>query len=539
MDGAQESLRTHSPSDRTDGRERERAQGHCGWRPLPGALVMDVGVLAALLLSACNSADVEPSRPPPALGATPAASQAAPTQVPPLLLEPTSESDFGDDPAGCRAPADDYTRVRVNGKWINRRTLSMLEYAQSLYGGPIDVRGPALTQGSYSNNGPASFGTHLGGGAVDLSVIRPGGSDVLYSEIERLVRALRVAGFAAWLRNWGELSEGSEIHIHAIAIGDRELSDSAREQLTGPFGYFRGYSGVAAASAIPDLDHHGGPIVCQWMREQGYEDLRPQGETWPADWPRPGWRDRLPAAAATYLAEDQAQAVAQARRIDFLQGGYEDPSNMCGPLAGAILRDAGLLPSRIGPLNDLHNYWLANPSTNKRPWSFFPPQEYEVFSFHESIRTFDFGAWPLQAGDFVYTHAGRGEYDHMFIITEVDAAGRPYTVTNQQQPDGSYRVERFMLYDPQDMALGVMRDLWVRSARLGRTGLAGFEVLRRVGVSQARGSAYRYSVEPGDTLALVAAKFDTTPQAIEHGNLDLASPLRVGQALTVLVGLGG
>jgi hypothetical protein len=192
MDGAQESLRTHTPSDRTDGRERERAQGHCGWRPLPGALVMDVGVLAALLLSACNSADVEPSRPPPALGATPAASQAAPTQVPPLLLEPTSESDFGDDPAGCRAPADDYTRVRVNGKWINRRTLSMLEYAQSLYGGPIDVRGPALTQGSYSNNGPASFGTHLGGGAVDLSVIRPGGSDVLYSEIERLVRALRV-----------------------------------------------------------------------------------------------------------------------------------------------------------------------------------------------------------------------------------------------------------------------------------------------------------------------------------------------------------
>lgn len=508
---------------------------------MPGALFLRAGILAALLLGACTSTGAELSLTPtaPTLVASPTASHGVPTRVQPLILEPTREIVFDEEPAGCRAPIEDYTRVRVNGKWITTRTRTMLEYAQSIYGGPIDVRGPALTQGSYSNNGPASFGTHLGGGAVDLSVIRPGGSDALYSEIERLVRALRVAGFAAWLRDWGELSEGSGIHIHAVAIGDRELSDPAREQLTGPSGYFRGYSGLPAASAIPEPDHHGGPIVCQWMREQGYEDLRPRGETWPADWPRPGWRDRLPAAAATYLAEDQAQAVAQARRIDFLQGGYEDPSNMCGPLAGAILRDAGLLPSRIGPLSDMHNYWLANPSTNKRPWSLFPPLQYEVFTFHESIRTFDFGAWPLLAGDFVYTHAGRAEYDHMFVVTEVDAAGRAYTVTNQQQPDESYRIERFMLYDPQDKSLGVMRDLWVRSARLGRTGLAGFEVLRRVGVSQLRGSAYRYTVEPGDTLALVAAKFDTTTLAIERANPNSSFPLRVGQSLTVLVGLSG
>jgi len=539
MRGAKESLRARTPSDSPEGRERERGRLRPGWLAWPGSPILRAGVLAVLLLGACNSTNEDPSPPPLPLAETPTSRQAASTQAPPLPLEPTSESGLPEEPAGCRAPPEEYTRVKVNGKWINRRTLAMLEYAQSLYAGPIDVRGPALTQGSYSNNGPASFGTHLGGGVVDLSVIRPGGSDVLYSEIERLVRALRVAGFAAWLRDWGELSEGSGIHIHAVAIGDRELADTAREQLTGPFGYFRGYSGVPAASGNPELDHHGGPIVCQWMREQGYEDLRPQGETWPADWPRPGWRERLPSVAATYLAEDQAQAVAQARRIDFLEGGYEDPSNMCGPLAGAILGEAGLLPSRIGPLSDLHNYWLANPSTNKRPWSLFPPQEYEVFSFHESMRTFDFGAWPLQAGDFVYTHAGRGEYDHMFIVTEVDAAGRAYTVTNQQQPDGSYRIERFMLYDPQDAALGVMRDLWVRSARLGRTGLAGFEVLRRVGVGQARGSAYRYTVEPGDTLALVAAKFDTTPLTIEHANLDLALPLRVGQALTVRVGVGG
>ncbi len=442
-----------------------------------------------------------------------------------------------EDPAGCRQPADDYTRVRVNGKWINRRTQAMLEYAQTLYGGPIDVRGPALTQGSYSNNGQASFGTHLGGGAVDISVIRPNGTDALYAEVERLVRALRVAGFAAWLRDWGELSEGSGIHIHAIAIGDRELSDAAREQLTGKYGYFRGYSGLPTPNQVPALDHHGGPIICEWMMAAGYSDLRTSGETWPVDWPRPGWRDRLPNVAAEYIAEDQAQAVAQARRIDFLAGAYEDPSNMCGPLAGAILRDAGLLPSRVGPVADLKKYWLANPSTNRRPWSLFPALQYEVFSFHESIRTFDFGAWPLTAGDFVYTHAGRGEYDHMFIVTEVDASGRAYTVTNQQQPDLSYRIERLMLYDPQDASRGVMRDLWVRSAKVGRTGLAGFEVLRRVGVSQASGSAFRYRVEPGDTLHLIARKFETSLASLTRSNPSWEPPLQVGQTLTVIVGL--
>jgi hypothetical protein len=116
----------------------------------------------------------------------------------------------------------------------------MLQYAAQLYGGEIDVAGEAITQGSYSNNGPASFGTHLGGGAVDISVMRLNTNSVLYSEIEPLVRALRTAGFAAWLRDWDELGEGSGIHIHAIAIGDKELSPEALDQLTGSFGYFRG-----------------------------------------------------------------------------------------------------------------------------------------------------------------------------------------------------------------------------------------------------------------------------------------------------------
>jgi hypothetical protein len=179
------------------------------------------------------------------------------------------------EPAGCLRPPDDYTHVKVNGWTINQRTFAMLVHAQGLYGGELEITGYAITQGSYNDNGAASFGTHLGGGAVDLSVLRQGTYTALWDDIEPLLRALRVAGFAAWLREYGELYEGSSIHIHAIAIGDRELSDAAREQLIGESGYFRGYDGIpvpAGGSSIPD--RYGGPILCQWMIDLGYQDLR-------------------------------------------------------------------------------------------------------------------------------------------------------------------------------------------------------------------------------------------------------------------------
>jgi len=150
----------------------------------------------------------------------------------------------------------------------------MLQHAAELYGGPIDITGRAITQGSYTNHVVSSFGTHEGGGAVDLSVKSRIDGSVLDEEIEPLLRALRVAGFAAWLREPNELVAGSIIHIHAIAIGDEELSPAAAEQLTGEFGYFRGYSGLPPGYGGPSLDRYGGPILCRWMLDLGYADLR-------------------------------------------------------------------------------------------------------------------------------------------------------------------------------------------------------------------------------------------------------------------------
>jgi hypothetical protein len=198
-----------------------------------------------------------------------------PSFTPTFTITPTWTPAPTLEPAGCLLPPDDYTRITINGWVLNRRTLAMLQHAADLYGGELEITGYAITQGSYHDNGAASFGTHLGGGAVDLSVMRKGTYTVLPSEVRKLLPALRVAGFAAWYRIADELYPGSPYHIHAIAIGDRELSQAAVDQLTGPAGYFRGLSGIPPTDSQPPTpDRFGGPILCQWMIDLGYKDLR-------------------------------------------------------------------------------------------------------------------------------------------------------------------------------------------------------------------------------------------------------------------------
>lgn len=190
------------------------------------------------------------------------------------IAEPAADST---EPDGCLQPPEIYDRIQVADVTVNLRTLAMLDHAQELYsaeGGIIHLR-DVLMQGSYNPGGvSASFGTHDGGGALDISVRQIGTGTVLTDEIKPLLHALRLAGFAAWLRDFDELYKGSPIHIHAIAIGDAELSEAARGQIDGTFGYFRGYNGLPQDSGIPLPDTSGDMIICDWMRAQGYSDLR-------------------------------------------------------------------------------------------------------------------------------------------------------------------------------------------------------------------------------------------------------------------------
>ncbi len=174
------------------------------------------------------------------------------------------------DPVGCARPPDDYRRFWIKDfAQINLRTLAMLDHAQMLYdagGGMIDFRA-AVMQGSY-NEGyvEASFGTHDGGGAVDLSVRDLQTRMVLEREIQPALMAMRTAGFAAWLRSEDELYPGSVIHIHAIAVGDAEHSQAARAQVEGEFGYLRGYNGLPPEWGGPALDDLP-RVVCGWMAD--------------------------------------------------------------------------------------------------------------------------------------------------------------------------------------------------------------------------------------------------------------------------------
>jgi len=232
-------------------------------------------LLICLLLSpvGCFDSSVSIALPATSIPVTPSltATQTPPPPTSTAITTPTSTP----EPIGCQKPPDDYTRVEVNGWAINQRTMAMLAHAQELYGGEIEFTGYAITQGSYHDNGAASFGTHLGGGAVDLSVMRRDTYTVLWDDIPVMIHALRAAGFAAWFREYGELYQDSAYHIHAIAIGDQELSSAAQEQLTGPAGYFRGYIGLPTETyGAPILDRFGGPILCQWMLNLGYQDLR-------------------------------------------------------------------------------------------------------------------------------------------------------------------------------------------------------------------------------------------------------------------------
>jgi tetratricopeptide (TPR) repeat protein len=167
------------------------------------------------------------------------------------------------EPEGCMRPPDNYNRVQLGYATLNQRTLFMLDNASRIYrdwGGIYSFR-DLITQGSYNV------------GAVDASFSRIDWS-VMWAEIPYMLEALRIAGFAAWIREQDELYPYSSIHIHAIALGDAELSPIAREQVDGERGYLRGYNGLPESYGLPILDAWGEPIFCAWMAEDNIHDLR-------------------------------------------------------------------------------------------------------------------------------------------------------------------------------------------------------------------------------------------------------------------------
>lgn len=185
---------------------------------------------------------------------------------------------------------------------------------------------------------------------------------------------------------------------------------------------------------------------------------------------------RLYESSLKYLARSPQESLLMARSINGVE--YGDAGSICGPLAIAMMRDAAMVDPQVIP----HDFWLLNPWV-KEDRQFLnetlSPDKYDYFVFYDWLIDFDWNAFPLKPGDFLYIHAGGGgNFDHMLVVNRVDSQLRAYSVTNYQRPDG-FVIDEVLLYDPADPDAGILHAWAARAlAPSGSTGFGGFELWR-------------------------------------------------------------
>jgi hypothetical protein len=188
-------------------------------------------------------------------------------------------------------------------------------------------------------------------------------------------------------------------------------------------------------------------------------------------------KQRLADAALAYVADTEAAAINVADSLHYLDTAAH-PASMCGPLAIAILQDAGLLDPTI----DRHDFWQLDPRPAQGLPTLehtFPPENYEWISITTSLDKVDFKAFPLYPGDFLYLYAGsNGSFEHMLVVSRVDSQGRAFSITNIRTNSG-YIIQEVMLYDPDQPGVGTFYD-WTNLAynSIGNTGFGGFDLWR-------------------------------------------------------------
>ena len=206
-----------------------------------GALSFDTdgGPLAALQFGQAatgQSQGTSPSQAPSGASQAPSggSTSSAPATSHDEVLIDTAPSGPGEVFHGSFAGKDPYGLTEWDGETVDYMTAAALEAAKREYGGEFHIM-----QGSHSHDVAASGGTHGGGGVVDLSV-----SD---GNWEGAVTALRKIGFAAWVRNVpGYGQAGSGAHIHAVLIGNEQLSPEAQTQVNSYLNNDDGLSGSRA-----------------------------------------------------------------------------------------------------------------------------------------------------------------------------------------------------------------------------------------------------------------------------------------------------
>ncbi len=182
-------------------------------------------------------------------------------------------------------------------------------------------------------------------------------------------------------------------------------------------------------------------------------------------------------ASLRYLAPTTADGIRLARELNYI-GKDGHPSNICGPLSIAILRETGIL----SPDTSLDKFWLLDPrqgTARQLLARTFPPERFENLRTKTPLNKFDWDAFPLQPGDFLYIYAGTGgNFEHMLVVNRTDGKQRAYAVTNYATPNG-FVITEVLLYDANDKTAGIFHTWTKRNyAQLGSTGFGGFEIWR-------------------------------------------------------------
>ena len=128
---------------------------------------------------------------------------------------------------------DPWAKVSLDGKTVDNFTAAALQSASTEAGTDWHV-----LQGSFSTDVAASGSTHAGGGVIDVAPTNV--------DWDGAVTALRKIGFAAWIRNVpGHGHAGSGEHIHAVLMGDKQMSDQAAIQVQS---YLNDDNGLAGST---------------------------------------------------------------------------------------------------------------------------------------------------------------------------------------------------------------------------------------------------------------------------------------------------
>lgn len=344
--------------------------------------------------------------------------------------------------------------------------------------------------------------------------------------VQRMMNALQVSGFVTWLRK----SPDSGLQILALSLNGAPAADSAWQPYIQAYWQSR-ESLPSDAWVLPALKLP----PCGWETARG---LAPQvsGSWWapaPAAWPD------YTVAAAAYLADSSQAANQVAHRMHWLEASaVESPDAMCGPLVWSEMHDAGALPPDWGGWSmGGRAFWLAKPRTNGRPWSLFPQGMGHVYAFRQPLGSFDFSNFTLYPGDFFYSYSAGDGFDHMFLVTEVDADGSVYTITNliQTKPVYQATIQRVLLLNLHDPTVGIARNQWAKDRVHGRTGHAGFDVFRWAWMEKdITGRSALYTVQPGDTLGLVAERWKTPmDQIARYNGIGVDAVLSLGQQMYI------